>query len=332
MCVSFQFHFLVNVLGQGKSIIVVGVCNDGIQTEFVDDVLLLVPPPFLSGSFSSNLRRQIFVVPVMVAIVRLVIQDIDFSQPFDHPTANVAGNDKTTRETTIGMQAFSIAFKGDHDLISQAHRLAQRNTRSIFDLLAPWVVFKGTLAARFVGEVVSTDEFYMFSSRIIRIHASSNQNIADQGTLVDASAQGTRAPVESNRLFDHVHFFSTVAATRNCDGKFGIGKFTRQLIHGQLHGLGYFATDFDNMRFPIQLGNSSMISNNMKIGRGEETFLGKNTRRWFTVEWVASCQSYQTSIPWNPLVRCSDIATIARQISPMFGLRFVDRFTLSSFI
>jgi hypothetical protein len=83
MRVSRDFHGLVNVCCQGDGIVVKRLANERVETEFINDIVLLVPPSILGGNFSRDLGWQVLVVPVMIAAVGFMRNDTDTGQPLD---------------------------------------------------------------------------------------------------------------------------------------------------------------------------------------------------------------------------------------------------------
>jgi hypothetical protein len=90
MSIPSNFKHIVDTTGDWKLIAVIGLGNDGVQGQFIQNVFLSVPPSLLDGSFRIDGRRQDFVVVVMIVIPTFMGQDSNFFQPLDHSPTNVA--------------------------------------------------------------------------------------------------------------------------------------------------------------------------------------------------------------------------------------------------
>ena len=81
------------------------------------------------------MRRQDTVIVVMVVVLGLMLNNINVSEPLDHTSTNVSGDDETDWISVIGLESLTVGFVGDEDVVGGVHGTGERDGSSVLDEL-----------------------------------------------------------------------------------------------------------------------------------------------------------------------------------------------------
>mmetsp|Transcript_32498 Transcript_32498/g.77627 ORF Transcript_32498/g.77627 Transcript_32498/m.77627 type:complete len:530 (+) Transcript_32498:1316-2905(+) len=310
-----------DVLGEVDRLAVIGRGHGRVNVELVEDVLGLVPPSSREGLLGGDVRGEDAVVVVVVVVLRLVLEDVDVGEPLDHAAADVAGDDESDREAVVRLEPLPIRLVGDEDIIRWIHRPRQRHARAVLDELPPRLVLERP-RADLVRQVLVSDELNVLPRHVTLGHASGDEEVAEQDALPHVRGDAASAPVEPDRLADHVLLLPSVAGADEGDGELAVGHGL-DFVHAQVEGARHDAAHADAVGLPGEVGTGAVIPHVVEAGGRDELVLLVDEERRLDVEGMASREADQLPVAGDPLVRRPDVAVVGEglHVPHRLGLR-----------
>ena len=218
-------------------------CGGAAQTSFV---------PFSDTFFLRDLlvdvRRQHPVVVVVVKVVRLLAGHRYLAQPLHHPAANVPRHENPHREPVVRRQPPAVLLVRQHNVVAGVHGCGQGHRRSIRPVLPLWQLARRAAIAHEIRALLGT------------LHSRVLQDITQPDACPVRARRRPRSPVETDRLFDHVLLFPSVARARDSDGD-GDGRELDEFVHAQRDRVLHEAANLNAMCPPVQFGDGTMVAN-----------------------------------------------------------------------
>mmetsp|Transcript_10612 Transcript_10612/g.14314 ORF Transcript_10612/g.14314 Transcript_10612/m.14314 type:complete len:345 (-) Transcript_10612:525-1559(-) len=230
--VTRDFIVFVDILCDAQCFVVVRLGDSRVDVELVENVLRLVPPAAREGLLCGDVGRQNTIVVVMIVILGLVFNDVDFCKPLDHSASNVTRNDETDRISMIGLEDFTISFIGNKDVVGRVHGASKRNGSTVFDKLAPLLVREGT-GTNLVGKILNTNKLDMFATHVLLRDSGLEEEIAKHDTLPDVGGNTAGTPIEANCLTDHVLLLAAISSANKSHGQL-TRLHSNELVHADL--------------------------------------------------------------------------------------------------
>mmetsp|Transcript_37678 Transcript_37678/g.64262 ORF Transcript_37678/g.64262 Transcript_37678/m.64262 type:complete len:501 (+) Transcript_37678:1389-2891(+) len=297
-----------NVSREVDGLIVIGRGHGRVDVEFVEDVLRLVPPSSSQTLLRSDVGRQDAVVVVMVVVLRLVLQDVDVSEPLNHTATNVSGNDEAHGETVIGLKLLSIGLVRNENIVGGVHGARQRNGRSILHKLAPWLVLERS-GSNLVRKILMSNEFNMLAGHVALLDAGSEEKITKEHSLPNIGRDTSGAPVESNGLTNHVLLLTAISGAHESYGKLTSGHVDN-VVHAEVQLARDHAANAHAVLLPLDVRTGAVVAHVVKAGGGDELEFLVDVQRRLDVEGVTAREAHELSVAGDPFVGSSNVAVI----------------------
>jgi hypothetical protein len=192
-----------------------------------------------------------FPSPYVIVAVILLVTDPNPCEPLDASAANIARNNQSNWKTVIGRKWLIIHLVCQQHVVAWVHNELERKAGRVF-------AFTGIIGSFKVDPLSSFD-----------CHTNATQDIAYADTSPICATSSTRTPIKALAFANEVELPSTVAIAskrdRNVDT---LPSLAAQVVHFNLQGA---IANIKHMLFPVQTWNAAMVSDVVKVIRGDET-------------------------------------------------------------
>ena len=311
-----------DALLQVDDLVVVRRRHRRVDVQLVEYVLRLVPPPPREALLGRDVRGEDAIVVVVIVVLRLVLDDVDVREPLDHAAADVPRYDEPHREAVVRLQPLAVGLVRDQDVVRGVHRAGERDRRAVLDELPPRLVLEGS-GTDLVRQVLPPDELHVLAPHVPVPHARGEEEIAQRHALPHVRGHAPGAPVEPDRLPDHVLLLPPVAGAHERHRQLP-RRHGRDVVHAEIELVrDEVPPDAQAVLLPLDVGTRTVIPDVVEAAGGDELELLMDREGRLDVEGVPSGQPHELPVAGDPLVRRAHVAVVGvrAQVPHGRGLR-----------
>ena len=273
--------------------------DDRVDVELVDDVLRLVPPPLDLGDLGIHVRREHAVVHVVVVVVGLLPLHHNLLEELDHAATDETRDDHPDREAVVWRQVPAVVLVGDEDVIGGIH--------GVLHLQGGPVGAVGALRELLLGAA----EGDVLGAVLWRLGADVVEEVAEAHARPVAGRDASGAPVEPDRLLDHVLLLAAVPGADQRD-RDRDRRQSHEVVHGERLWLAAHALHGHPVLLPLDLCSRAVVADVVEARGGDEAVAHEVGERGLAVEGVAARQADQVGVAGHPAVGRVLVALVDR--------------------
>jgi len=272
-----------------------------IQRKKIESRVSTKKDTFFIGKICIDVRREHFVILVMIMIIGLMLANDNAFEPLHHSSTDEPWNNQAHGEPVIRRNMLAVLHVCEDDITRGVHGEVPGDAGSVL----------GPSAA---GEILGALEAHVQRALSTCEDPAAAQHVAQRDAAPHGGGGAAGGVAGAGGGLHDVQLLAAVPRADERGGKLAVMEILHKVFHAKpvwsLDQTGYFHGPV----FPICFGDWTVVADVVEWRWGDEAVVHEEWEWGLRVEGVLPCEPHQGGNPWDPLVRDSLVVRVQNRV------------------